>query len=171
MPLITCNECGNQVSGTAKACPQCGAKGKALTGPRTTGALGKIFLVLLGVGVLGAGITSLTNPPIQPTPQQRAETSAAEQRNMNIVLYARSLKAAARNPQSVEFDRVIANGDGTLVCFDYRAQNGFGGMTKERTAFAPNGGSQERRVVRTICSDKAMQDITDEALSLIKTLG
>jgi len=33
MALVTCHECGNQVSDTVKTCPKCGAKGKVLTGP------------------------------------------------------------------------------------------------------------------------------------------
>lgn len=61
MPLITCNECGNQVSETAKACPQCGAKGKALTGPKKLGTLGVMFGIF-GVSIVIAGATNM-NPP------------------------------------------------------------------------------------------------------------
>lgn len=62
MPLITRNECGNQVSGTAKACPQCGAKGKALTGPKKLGTLGKVMFGIFGVSIVIAGATNM-NPP------------------------------------------------------------------------------------------------------------
>lgn len=90
---------------------------------------------------------------------------------MNIVTYARSLRGTMRNPESLAFDRVTANGDGTLVCFDYQAQNGFGGVNRERVAFSPAGGSRKSKVVKMICSDKDMQDVTDMATAVIKTLG
>lgn len=171
MPLITCNECGNQVSGTAKACPQCGAKGKALTGPKTIGNFGKVMVGAVVAVILVAGVNNLMNPPPAQTPEQQAEVALTEKRNLNIVTYARSLRATMRNPESLTFDRVTANEDGTLICFDYRAQNGFGGVNRERTAFTPAGGSREPKVVKMICGDKVMQDVTEMATAIIKTLG
>lgn len=99
MPLITCNECGNQVSGTAKACPQCGAKGKALSGPKKTGTFGKMMLGLFGASMLVAGATNLMNPPPAATPEQQAEAALSEKRNLNIVTYARSLRSTMRDPE------------------------------------------------------------------------
>jgi len=47
MELIKCKECGNQVSNTAKYCPQCGAKVVTASGCGTI-----IGLVILGLFVL-----------------------------------------------------------------------------------------------------------------------
>jgi hypothetical protein len=123
-----------------------------------------IFLLLV------AGL-SQANPSGLPTAEHKAPDEAASKRNTNIVMYARSLKAAARNPDSIVYDEVLANGDGTLVCFNYRAQNGFGGMNRETVAFSTAGGAQDRKIVRTICRDKIMKDVTEEAVQLIRLMG
>jgi hypothetical protein len=41
------------------------------------------------------------------------------------------VKNALREPESVQWIRIRANSDGTLVCVAYRARNGFGGMNVE----------------------------------------
>jgi hypothetical protein len=52
MALIACHECGNQVSSSVKACPKCGANGKALTGtPAETSASHRKVSVLLIIGI------------------------------------------------------------------------------------------------------------------------
>lgn len=115
MPLSTCIDYGNQVTGTAKACPQYGAKGRALTGPKKLGTFGKPMIGLFVVSIVAAGATNILNPPPPPTPEQQAEAALAREQNVNIVTYARSLRATMRNPESLTFDRVTANGNGTLV--------------------------------------------------------
>lgn len=170
MALITCSECGNQVSGTAKACPQCGAKGKALTGPKKQlGTTGKLIIAGLVAAVAIGAMT--TNQGGQPSPQQSAADEATKARMVNVVTYAKSLTAAARNPDSVVFERVLANGDGSLTCFKYRAQNGFGGTNREWAAFTPRGGQTRGAAVKVICEDKDMEDVTDSAIQMIKLMG
>jgi hypothetical protein len=171
MALRTCNECGNQVSASAKSCPQCGAKGKALVGSREKGIFGKALLAFFGLSIVITAATEVMNPSTPETAEEEAYRARVQERNVNIVTYARSLKAAMRNPHSVSFDRVLTNGDGSLVCFSYRAENGFGGINRERVAFSPAGGSQERRVVKTICSDKDMKDVTRLVQPLIASFG
>lgn len=170
MALITCSECGNQVSGTAKACPQCGAKGKALSGPKKQlGTNGKLVIGgIVAAVAIGAMTTNQSSPP---SPQQQAANEATKARMINVVTYAKSLTVAARNPDSVVFERVLANGDGSLTCFKYRAQNGFGGTNHEWAAFTPRGGQTRGGAVKAICEDKDMQDVTDGAVRMIKLMG
>lgn len=205
MALFACQECGNRVSTTAKACPRCGAPVKpppvaaslvANTHEHRKVSIPLIFGIFLvpyifcwfllregyskqsrivGFGWLAflfvvIGFANL-NPSGPAISGHKAPDETANDRNTNIAMYARSLKAAARNPDSIVYDEVLANGDGTLVCFKYRTQNGFGGMNRDTVAFSPAGGAQDRKIVRTICRDKVMKDVTDEAVQLIKLLG
>ena len=41
-----------------------------------------------------------------------------------------------REPDSVRWQQVATNDDGTIVCVTYRARNGFGGMNLEHATFA-----------------------------------
>jgi hypothetical protein len=171
MALMTCHECGNQVSASAKACPQCGAKGKALIGPPVKKQIGTTGKVVIGgvVAMLAIG-GMLSAQSHSPAPEQQTEHDANDRRNTNIVLYAKSLQAAARNPESVIFERVLANQDGTLTCFKYRAENGFGGTNREWAAFTPAGGATQGSAVKMICHDKVMRDVTAAAVPLIKLM-
>jgi ribosomal protein L40E len=172
MALRTCAECGADVSTAAKACPQCGAKGQALNGrPKTLGWVAKGALVLFGISFVAVAITNQINPPKPLSAAEKAEKTQSEKRNLNIANYARSLKAAARDPESLSFDEIVANDDGTLVCFKYRAKNGFGGTNREVVAFSLAGGSREPTVVKTVCRDKAMHDVTKTAKYVIDRVG
>lgn len=46
-----------------------------------------------------------------------------------------ALRRAARNPESLVIESGLASDDGKLLCIEYRAQNGFGGMNREFVAF------------------------------------
>ncbi|MBS3955849.1 MAG: zinc ribbon domain-containing protein [Methylomicrobium sp.] len=51
MALIKCKECGNDVSNTAKACPNCGAKVPKSSGCSTTIIVVLVFFILFLVGL------------------------------------------------------------------------------------------------------------------------
>lgn len=61
-------------------------------------------------------------------PAMPSDTDARERKTIEA---AYALKARMRNPDSIVFERAATNSDGSLVCFVYRAQNGFGGMNRE----------------------------------------
>lgn len=54
------------------------------------------------------------------------------------LLAARELHDAMRNPDSFKLTSVLFMDDGS-ICYEYRAQNGFGGMNVGRAALAANG--------------------------------
>lgn len=53
MALISCKECGGQVSSTAAACPACGAPLKAVKAPAKTSGCAWLALVFLAIPFLG----------------------------------------------------------------------------------------------------------------------
>ncbi|MEG3177113.1 zinc ribbon domain-containing protein [Sphingomonas sp. RB3P16] len=170
MALISCNECGSQVSDAAKSCPQCGAKGKTLVGQKKPGKWGKTALGFFGVFILAGVVGNIGSPPHVQTAAERVGEKLLEKRGANIALYAASLRATMRDPTSLSFDEVYSNDDGSLVCFKYRAKNGYGGTNRDIAAFSPDGGSQNRKLVKMICADKVMKDVTEQAKGAIKLL-
>jgi hypothetical protein len=70
------------------------------------------------------------------------EEAANEAARSNRALTAKlGLMASLRNPASLELDDVRASKNGDLVCIEYRAQNGFGGMNQEFFALDAAGHS------------------------------
>lgn len=169
MALVSCQECGHGASKSAKSCPQCGATGRALTGRKPFGCWKPLLFGFLGVCVI-SGIMSTVNPPEPLTVEEKAKKELEDKRNVNVGLYLASLKARLRDPTSFSLENASTNDDGTIVCFSYRARNGFDGYSRERVAFAPNGGSSLPSIVRTLCRDKDMRDYTMIAQSILDTL-
>lgn len=46
-------------------------------------------------------------------------------------LVAAAVKHAARDPDSVKFDSMRVSGNARVVCSEFRAANGFGGLNRE----------------------------------------
>lgn len=108
MALVKCKECGNQISKSAKACPQCGAKQKKQVG--VLGWLFALFVVLpvawhLGSGSPGQGNQSTSAPaatsskPDQPPPKPEPNWSSSEYADAmtdekTAILFAKSTNAS-----------------------------------------------------------------------------
>lgn len=132
MALITCKECGHQISSNAKTCPSCGAKPV-----KPVGMLGIITALIIGAIVFKCA-SPAHEPPPAPTPKSAAELAAekieAEATRKRHAATADTLAyiiSHARNPSSVTVELAGASEDGSVVCIQYRAQNGFGGMNRE----------------------------------------
>ena len=88
-----------------------------------------------------------------------------EARFQLAVLAAKQLKAAMRNPDSFKLSKVITLEDGTS-CFEYRGQNGFGGMNVGQAVVTPKGrlvtseGSGFSSVWNRSCAKKTGEDTT-----------
>lgn len=133
MAIIKCAECGRDVSTTAKSCPGCGAKIR-----KPTSALTKIVGGLLVVGFIGAALSPKSEhasapaaAPAQNTPEQLAAEAKREAAFQRTVAVTRTIRSALREPDSVKWESIRANDDASLVCIEYRARNGFGGMNRE----------------------------------------
>lgn len=132
MALITCKECGQQVSTEAKACPSCGAEAR-----KPMGRLRKGLLIFLGGSILVGAVMEDTRKGSTPpkTPEQIAAEKRADdaysKRVTAAMAVAATLKDNARNPDSVVFDSMRVSEDAKVICTEFRAQNGFGGMNRE----------------------------------------
>lgn len=104
----------------------------------------KTFLVLsLAALFIAVGALHWINPPPKPAPlsPQRQARQLARQIEINRAHQAlKALKESMRNPASFQLIAGWFMKDGT-VCFEYRAQNGFGGMDIGHTVW-PAGGSK-----------------------------
>lgn len=136
MSIITCHECGEKVSTAAKACPSCGAKPK-----KPVGLAGILLAILIGVILFQCTKTAnqiaerpTTRAPSK-TPEQlaaeQAEAAAEKKRYMTTASAVEFVMKHARNPSSVVIELAGASDDSSIVCIQYRAQNGFGGMSRE----------------------------------------
>lgn len=130
MAIIKCHECGNGVSSDAKACPHCGVKPKAKTS-MLTWIIGGVFAF-----AIGSAIINQNSPSDAPTAPAKPVDPNADLRFNKTLLVVKSIKAALRNPDSAQWNIILANDDASVVCVEYRAQNGFGGMNIEQATFA-----------------------------------
>ncbi len=148
MVMVNCKECGRGISKKAKACPNCGYQRKPMT-ISTWAVLGLVFLTLYTYRAVtslqydqnahtapsGPEITSekvRAKEPVKPPPDPAKE--AISKRQAGIMVAGAALKETLREPDSVEWLKILTNEEGLLVCFEYKARNGFGGMGFEKTA-------------------------------------
>ena len=164
MGMINCGECGAFVSTEAKSCPGCGAGRKVFGRPAGT-RKPMSFIKKLGIG-FGAliGLSVVIQAATGGDPTVRAETpeeKQSKQRGYAAYLSAKALKASLRNPGSLDFEEILANDDGSVICMTYRAQNGFGGLNLERVVFKDGNPSQSRASWRANCANKMLFDVTN----------
>lgn len=135
MALKPCPECGNPTSDTAKGCAKCGAKIHRPSSP-----LPIIISALVAAAIFGPAIFS-DKPP--KTEAEIAQEKAASTRSNISRTAALDIRNMLRDPESLVFESFRVNEDGTLVCAEYRARNGFGGMNRERIVMTPEKSSQD----------------------------
>jgi hypothetical protein len=130
--------CGNDVARNAKFCPKCGHRFS------TSGFTVLLAFIIVGVLIwgmakasgLGPDATTAAPPPL--TKEQQAAKDKQDLAFVRAVAGARQLKASVRNPDSFKLGETLVMADGA-VCYDYRAQNGFGGMNVGQAVLAPSG--------------------------------
>lgn len=136
MSMVSCNECGAKISNRAEACPSCGVK------PRRTSRVTMAIAVLLGGGFLISVFSLGSSAPLPPVAIQAPdpEKEAVAHRYSVAMAAAASLKQAVRDPESLRFDSMRVSNDGSVICTEYRARNGFGGMNKSIAVFVNGTG-------------------------------
>ena len=127
--------CGRQLDNSAKVCPGCGKTFKVTSG--FTKFVGVCFLVVVIAGGIGAIISPTPSTPVA-SPAQQVANQKDEAAFQRAVAGAKQLKSSMRNPDSFKLGETLIMHDGA-VCYDYRAQNGFGGMNVGHAVLAPNG--------------------------------
>jgi hypothetical protein len=143
MALIKCEECGNEVSSKADACPKCGAK----VGPEKVGC-GKVLMVtflgfvilVIGISIAGSMNDSGSSAPAPAkTPGQIAADKKQDEAVQRAIVGAMTLKKAMRDTDSFKLDSALVIDGSGAVCYDYHARNGFGGMNAGHAVLASNG--------------------------------
>jgi len=133
-PRKKCHKCAMMIPKEARICPHC-RKPQGWTLPA------KIVAVILGFGFLSAIFgghgTKENSPAPPPDPRTVAEKKKEDERATRALAGAMQLKKNMRNPDSFKVSSVIAMDDGA-VCYEYRAENGFGGMNAERAVLLKN---------------------------------
>lgn len=150
MALIECTECKKGFSDKAEKCPNCGAPiqvanaelaAKIDKDAKRATWWGRIIFLIVIVGCIRACQVNaergwLFIPPHQEaaTPQLTPQEQAAQDKealDANIAVQAaKQLRDSMRNPGSfvLEWAQTMDSG---AVCMTYRAQNGFGGYSRE----------------------------------------
>lgn len=137
MALIKCRECGTEVSTEAKTCPKCGAK------PTKEMGVGMVMLIAFGIVIGAFSLFGGSTPKPVATPEKNAQKEAEDKRYALATITSKTIRDAMRDPDSLKFDRLLVNENGTVVCAEYRARNGFGGMNREVMILTQSGPSQE----------------------------
>lgn len=152
MALIKCHECGMEVSTEAKTCPKCGAK------PTKNMSAGMVMLIAFGIVIGAYSLFGSSTPKPAATPEQNAQKEAEDKRYALATITSKTIRDAMRDPDSLKFDHLLVNEDGTVVCAGYRARNGFGGMNHEVMILTKNGPSKKPTDWANYCI-KSMHDM------------
>lgn len=132
----------------------------------------KAFLIIIAVLVVAAwqfgdfgGKRPLTPADPEKTATElareasvKADAAAKEQQWQTVLAAGGAIRQAMRNPDSIVYEEVRANPDASVICFQYRAQNGFGGMGRETVAIVNGKPSQARTVWNKNCT-KPLQNL------------
>lgn len=105
--------------------------------------------------------------PAKPETKQQLEARAAtkiaeaakELRWQAILRTGEALRASMRNPPSLVYEGIWANADASVICFSYRSQNGFGGMSKESLVLAHGKASQSSSDWNRNCVKKPLESM------------
>jgi hypothetical protein len=127
--------CGKQLDNSAKVCPGCGKTFRVTSG--LTKFVGGLILVIFVIGVIAAMLSPTPSTPVV-SPAQQVKNDKDEATFQRAVAGAKQLKNSMRNPDSFKLGETLIMDDGA-VCYDYRSQNGFGGMTVGQAVLSPTG--------------------------------
>lgn len=92
-------------------------------------------------------------PAVVNKPPERSAAEVQQEVAFQIVVFTlKTLRAANRNPDSVKWESIRANDDASVICIEYRGQNGFGGMNREFFALIAGKPSQKSAVWNRHCT-------------------
>lgn len=91
----------------------------------------KYLLALVGVAVIGGFIAEQNRPPADP---------AMTARSALALTAVKTIKQAAKDPDSIDFTALDVNGDATVACAEYRGKNSFNAKVKQFTVFVNGAG-------------------------------
>jgi len=189
MALIKCHECGKKVSTESPTCPGCGAivkipEPKNKSASLSAKSLGRLFMIFI-IGIILVSVVSAFFKK-DKTPQELkqeaeaqkiAQTKKAEDEKKTTIktkrvsaaaTAAQAIQRSARNPQNVAWEGILANDDASVICFELRAQNGFGGLNVEQIAVIKGVMKTSDSAWNKNCADKELYDVKSDVIRLLK---
>jgi hypothetical protein len=91
--------------------------------------------------------------------QVASDKARNDRRFAAALVAARAIKDNLRDPDSLVWESIRANDDATVLCIEYRARNGLGGMNREFIVYAKGAPSQKPAVWNKHCAGKSMYDM------------
>jgi hypothetical protein len=88
-----------------------------------------------------------------------AGAPSSDDRSTRIIAGGVQIVRAARNPRSVEFEGIWANRDATVMCYEFRAQNGFGGMNREHVVYVKGKPDRSGSTWNARCRKDDMEEV------------
>lgn len=95
----------------------------------------KTLLLILAAVVIAAGVAT-QQKPLSLSPEQAAQEELRRARLARAAAGATALRTSMRNPKSFELAQVWTSPSGA-TCYEYRGQNGFGGLDVENALIRP----------------------------------
>jgi hypothetical protein len=119
----------------------------------------KILIGILVLIMIGVIVSSYNE---KPTAEPQIQDDTKDDPNLlRAVVGAASLRNAMRNPDSFQLSSVLIMPDKS-VCYQYRAQNGFGGLNVEYAVLTPKASNlnTSASLWNRQCAHKQGEDIT-----------
>lgn len=151
MALVKCHECNAEISDTAKACPQCGAKLKKPSGCAAKVAIGLVLLI-----VVSSAVTKCNAPPEAP----KADLSK-DPFFQKALAGARALRSSVNNPASFQLEYAFAPG-ADVLCYRYRATNAFNAVVLQHFVVEGSFTSQDVADWNPRCAGRSGMDYTEQ---------
>lgn len=164
MALQKCHECSVQVSDTAKACPQCGAKIKKPTSRWVIGVAG-LIIIFTAKAVLDPDPTIEKPAAPAKTAEQIAAGAKKEAEFQKVVAGAYILKQGMKNPVSFKLESATMMADGS-ICYEYRSTNSFNAVVPGRYVMAPKNSGDSAASWNKYCGGKSGTDYTSARQAL-----
>jgi hypothetical protein len=184
-----CSGCGTNVERDSRFCRGCGCAMTVVAVPsKKTSPFVKTVAVVLGLVVLLFIVIGTTSqsPPMtaEDIAANAASATAAATKtkrvNAQIEIATRglvTLKKAARNPDSFVLVSALVIDATGATCYDYRAQNGFGGMNPGHAVLTSKGKfkTNEMDGFSTLwnreCANKSSTEEADAVKLMLRLVG
>lgn len=133
--------------------------------------LGACALMLATMVLKGCGSKKETAPAAKISKEERAANAAAQKkaeaeslaRYTSAKRATTNIKRALRDPNSVQWISVLTSTSGKTACIQYRARNGYGGMSVEQITFLNGNPSESSKTWNKHCANKPMHNLKHAA--------
>lgn len=90
----------------------------------------------------------------------KAGDDIEDRQKLVVTALAAALKRGMNDPDSMEWDLVTANDDGTVVCAEFRARNVFNALIAKKLAVVNGNSTEDASIWNRRCAGKPQHDLT-----------